>query len=80
MADDETVYELSDETLALLKKKKVNSSGKGCFLCSLILKDVEKNGHLTGYPFDHGNQGQFPVTGKLEHIKLEKGSEEKASK
>lgn len=72
--EEEEVYELSDETKAVLEKKKVNKTGKGCFLCSLILKDVEKSGHLTGYPFDTVNQGQFPVKAKLEHIKLEKES------
>ena len=69
---EEEVYELSDETKALLDKRKVNKSGKGCFLCSLILKDVEKHGHLTGYPYDTVNAGQFPIPGKLEHIRLEK--------
>jgi hypothetical protein len=67
------VYDLSPETKAMLEKKKVNKSGRGCFLCSLILKDVEKHDVLTDYPFDLTGKGQFPVKAKLDHVTLEKG-------
>jgi hypothetical protein len=67
------VYDLSPETKALLEKRKVNKSGKGCMLCSLILKDIERHEVLTDYPFDSTNKGQFPVKAKLDHVTLERG-------
>lgn len=72
---DDTIYELSDETLALLKKRRPRN-GIGCFLCRLIVLDHEKHGFLTGYPKNHGGENQFPVDGKLAHITLEKQSAE----
>jgi hypothetical protein len=86
--EEETVYELSDETLTLLKKRRPKG-GVGCFLCKLIVLDHEKNGSLTSYPSSHGGAGQFPVDAKLAHIKFERESaavkadnaaEEKAAK
>lgn len=73
--DAESVeYELSPETIALLKRRKMKRNGEGCWLCGIILRDFEEHKTLTDYPKDHNNQGVFPVEGKLKHIELEKAS------
>jgi hypothetical protein len=47
--------------------------GPGCWLCKLILEDLEKNGTLTkGYPeICTDGKPLFPVEGKTEHLYLE---------
>lgn len=67
MSDEEAIYELSEETMRLLKLKKLKKDGTGCLLCSMIYSDFEKNRRLTDYPKD-----VFPVQGKLAHLKLER--------
>jgi len=61
---------LSEVLLGGLRKLEVKD-GIGCFLCSLILKDLEKNGKLTNYPLDYNGSSIFPRTGKESHLKLE---------
>ena len=47
-----------------------------CFMCKWIYEDIQKNGELTDYPMDAMGKGQFPVSGKLLHLDLEKTSQE----
>ena len=49
-------------------------SKAGCFLCRLILEDLEVNGALTDYPWDFNEKTTFPRNGKLLHLELEAGS------
>jgi len=50
------------------------SDGVGCAPnCKWILEDLEKNGRLTGWPFDAFGKSDFPVSAKLRHIALEFG-------
>lgn len=54
-----------------LRRRAPVGDGPGCFLCSLILQDIEKNGKLTGYPLDSNGGATFPREGKIEHLRLE---------
>ncbi|MGH9391893.1 MAG: hypothetical protein ACRD1Z_20005 [Vicinamibacteria bacterium] len=72
MSEEETVYELSDETMKLLKKRRTRRDGSGCFLCTMILRDFEEHKKLTGYPKDVNGAEVFPIEGKLKHIELER--------
>lgn len=47
-----------------------------CFLCKWIYEDIQKNGELTDYPINFDGKGEFPVSGKLLHLELEKASME----
>lgn len=49
-----------------------DADSPGCFLCRLILEDLEANGKLTGYPNDYNRDGIFPVKSKLAHIEIER--------
>ena len=77
MADEEEPeISISEETLKLLHRRKVKSSGVGCFLCSMILDDYLKNGKLTGFPNDSMGKGTFPAMSKVAHVRLEKTTQD----
>lgn len=57
--------------IGLLKRNAPNDRSVGCFLCGWITEDFEKNGMLTDWPFDLNGKSQFPVHGKIAHIRLE---------
>lgn len=65
------------QQLSILKDKLLdrvpNADGVGCFLCRLILGDLAKNGSLTqGFPeICSDGKPNFPVEGKVAHLKLE---------
>lgn len=43
----------------------------GCFMCGLILRDLEKNGRLTGAPVDFVGAPVFTRRGQLRHLVIE---------
>lgn len=45
-----------------------------CFLCKWIAEDLKLHGKLTGWPRDYNDKDEFPVTGKIRHLELEKAS------
>ncbi len=57
--------------LAQLRARVPAAGGPGCFLCGLILKDIELHEKITGYPKDSNGADTFPRAGKLAHIRLE---------
>jgi hypothetical protein len=63
-----------DERLSVirerLKLRVPNDQGVGCFLCRLILEDLE-DGKLTGMIIDLQKQPVFPRGGELAHLRLE---------
>ena len=67
MAKSVRALEVTAELLQTLEVRAPN-----CYLCRWILEDVKANGKLTGYPFDYNSQPQFPVSGKIRHLELEK--------
>lgn len=60
--------------IGLLRKRATDASGKGCFLCRLIVEDFDQNGKLTDHPKDAMGKGLFPYNGKTTHIRLELAS------
>ena len=44
-----------------------------CFLCKWIVEDSKLNGKLTDWPLEAMGRGQFPLEGKIRHIRLEMG-------
>jgi len=62
---------LSEEILAMLKRRR-----RACFLCSIILRDYEKNKTLTRHPESWDGESVFPVKSKLKHIKKERSFED----
>lgn len=56
-----------------LKLRVPDADGRGCYLCRLILEDLQKHGTLTkGYPeICIDGKPLFPVEGKTEHMILE---------
>jgi hypothetical protein len=69
--NDDTIgmeWRLEPVTEALLKRRSA-----GCFLCKWITDDFRRHGKLTGWPTSDTTGDQFPVSGKIAHIKLEKG-------
>lgn len=45
----------------------------GCFLCRWILRDINEEKRLTGWPLDSFGKPEFPVIAKLHHLALELG-------
>jgi len=43
-----------------------------CWLCDWILKDLEKNGKLTGWPYDFNDKSNFPPESKILHLEVER--------
>jgi len=71
--------EREDITLKEKTRELLKSRSTGCFLCFLILADEEKNGKLTGFPWEKvGDKELFPVTAKVKHIRLEQVSAPRA--
>lgn len=64
-----------DDKIAAVKEKLkgriVDLNGIGCFVCSWILRDLEKNDRLTSTERDLNGQIGFPKESKLRHIILE---------
>ncbi len=58
--------------LSAIRARATSPEGAGCFLCSWIVEDFEKNGKLSDYPYDSNGKGIFPYLGKVAHIRLEK--------
>lgn len=77
MGDNVTTQDwvLNPETKALLE-----SRFDSCFLCKWIVEDFLKHGKLTGWPKNEMCGDQFPITGKLAHIRLEKRSAKQEKK
>lgn len=71
MADQKEEIILSSETQAFLQKAE-----PGCPLCKWILEDFKLNGKLTDYPMMYDGKGNFPVKGKVAHVKVLKKIEE----
>ena len=59
-----------EETRALIESRAAT-----CFLCKWIVEDARANGKLTDWPYDSNNKGQFPLEGKIVHVKLETASQ-----
>ncbi len=65
--DVRVVVEITEEMLVELRAR-----APLCFLCRWIVEDWEQNKKMTGYPLDYGGAPEFPVSGKLKHMQLEK--------
>jgi len=66
------VRDLAGLKAVLLTKIPQTPDGPGCVPnCKWILEDLVQNGKLTGWPFDFNGQSDFPVKGKVIHLKLE---------
>jgi hypothetical protein len=61
-----------------LRPRVPSAAGVGCFCCKLIVEDFDLHGELTGHPKDSNGQAVFPRVGKLEHIRLENPTLDKA--
>ena len=54
-----------------LQKRSPDSRGIGCYMCRLILEDLDDGGRLNGVLPDFHNHPDFPRKGELAHLKLE---------
>jgi hypothetical protein len=71
VAEPEEDIVLLPETIVLLRK-----ADPGCPLCKWILEDFRLNGKLTDHPVMYDGKGNFPVKGKVLHVKLLKKIQE----
>lgn len=51
--------------------RRLDERAAGCFLCRRIAEDLRLHGRLTGWPLDFNDHGEFPVEGKLGHLRAE---------
>lgn len=68
---DEKKKRQREWVISELRKKIPQGDGPGCFVCKLIVEDLDLHGKLTGYPLDAMGSPTFLRSGKIDHLRLE---------
>ena len=62
---------LAQKHMDILRKKAGKKNGPGCFICRLILEDLETRGEITDGMLDYMGISMLPAKAKRRHLVLE---------